>query len=176
MIYFISDPFLFTFRSLYRRRLTLYTLGKFSTMGIKARLVVVNRYALDYISLYCGFLLEFGIVHHFRSERPSLFGLLDFGGNHPHPIPYLANWRFICMCKFQYLFGKSSIFVSIFGVYSNNLVLSNQSFHIPCHHRTAIYISSSIVWTYRMTKFTPSKSPYYLHRTSYDYFSHCTAF
>ena len=58
---------------------------------------------LDFISLYCRFLSEFGIDHHFGSGRPSLFGLLGFGENKPSPYSdrvlglYLANWGFNCI-------------------------------------------------------------------------------
>ena len=46
---------------------------------------------LRLFSLYYKFLLEFSIIFHFESERPSLFGSCGFDGIQPSPYSLICN-------------------------------------------------------------------------------------
>ena len=69
-------------------------------------------------SLYWGFLLEFGIVRHFGSERSSLFGSCGFGGIQPSPYSIVACITWIGSGKLEYLwwllFASKSLLLWIF--------------------------------------------------------------
>jgi hypothetical protein len=81
---------------------------------------------LDLITLHCGFLLEFGIVRHFGSERSSLFGLHDFGGIHSPPysigvqLSLLSGKNQSALIIYKYLSTRECSFFLVlhcFGVY-----------------------------------------------------------
>ena len=73
---------------------------------------------LDVIYLYCGFLLEFSIVRHFGSERPSLIGLHGFGGI--QPSPYSVGVQLVCMRQIGALILVANSYQ--FGEYPSILV------------------------------------------------------
>ena len=77
--------------------------------------------------------LGFSIIHHFESERPSLFGSCGFSGipSSPysvgvHPSLYLKNWRAIIICKYLSICECSSILalLGVFGKYNHKATSS----------------------------------------------------